>query len=76
MRYRRKDEMGETMIYTVPAIHCGHCEAAITREVGAVEGVEAVDVDLDAKRVTVRGAQLDDEKLRAAIDEAGFDVAA
>ncbi len=68
--------MAETITYEVPAIHCGHCEAAIQREVGAVEGVEAVDVDLDAKRVTVRGEGLEDESLRAAIDEAGFDVAA
>ncbi len=68
--------MNEAITYRVPAIHCGNCEAAIKREVGVVQGVEAVEVDLDGKLVKVRGEQLDDEKLRAAIDEAGFDVAA
>lgn len=67
--------MSETITYTVPGIHCEHCEAAITREVGAVEGVEAVDVDLEGKLVVVAGARLDDARLRAAIDEAGYDVA-
>ena len=38
-------------------------------------GVASVDVDLDAKRVTVVGAGLDDGAARAAIDEAGYDVA-
>ena len=67
--------MSETITYTVPGVHCSHCEAAITREVGAVDGVEAVDVDLERKLVSVRGEGLEDAQLRAAIDEAGYDVA-
>jgi copper chaperone len=38
-------------------------------------GVASVDVDLDAKRVSVAGAALDDAAIRAAIAEAGYDVA-
>ena len=68
--------MSETKIYSVPGIHCGHCEAAVARELEAVDGVEAVDVDLESKRVTVTGTRLDDTALRAAIDEAGYEVAA
>ena len=60
--------------YTVPGIHCAHCEAAITREVAAVDGVDSVDVDLETKQVTVSGSRLDDSALRAAIDEAGYEV--
>lgn len=67
--------MSETVTYTVPGIHCAHCEAAIKQEVGAVEGVLSVDVDLERKRVSVAGERLDDARLRAAIDEAGYDVA-
>jgi len=65
----------ESVSYTVPAVHCAHCEAAIAREVRAVPGVETVHVDLVRKLVTITGKGLDDGKLRAAIDEAGFDVA-
>lgn len=65
----------EHLAYTVPGMSCGHCRAAITAEVENVAGVSEVDVDLDAKRVTVAGAMLEDAAIRAAIDEAGYDVA-
>jgi copper ion binding protein len=61
--------------YTVPGMHCGHCKAAVEREVGDVPGVEAVVVDLDTKKVLVRGEPLDDDAIRAAIDEAGYEAA-
>jgi copper chaperone len=68
--------MSESTTYTVPGMHCGHCKDAVTRELEAVEGVESVAVDLDTKHVTVTGQGLDDTALRAAIDEAGYEVAA
>jgi copper chaperone CopZ len=66
--------MSDTAAYSVPGVSCGHCRAAIVGEVSAVAGVESVDVDLDAKVVTVTG-ELDDAAIRAAIDEAGYEVA-
>jgi copper chaperone len=68
--------MSETTTYSVPGMHCGHCEAAITRELEAIAGVESVDVDLDGKRVAITGNRLDDAAMRAAIDKAGYEVAA
>jgi copper chaperone len=68
--------MSETTTYTVPGIHCDHCKAALTKELEAVDGVEFVAVDLEGKVVSVTGSELDDAALRAAIDEAGYDVAA
>ena len=65
----------EQLTYTVPGMSCSHCRAAITDEVENVPGVASVDVDLDAKRVTVAGHQLDDATVRAAIAEAGYVVA-
>lgn len=67
--------MSETKTYTVPGIHCGHCAAAIKEEVAGVDGVDAVDVDLDAKVVTIRGNALSDVALREAIEEAGYEAA-
>lgn len=66
-----------TATYSVPGISCGHCEAAITAEVGPIDGVESVVVDLDAKTVTVTAADPGalDAQVRAAIDEAGYEVA-
>ena len=67
--------MSETLTYTVPAIHCAHCGMSIREEVSEVDGVESVDVDLETKVVTIHGSELSDEKLRAAIQEAGYEAA-
>ncbi len=65
----------ETLAFSVPAMTCGHCEAAVKHEVGRVAGVTGVDVDLVTKGVVVTGTGLDRVAVVAAIDEAGFDVA-
>lgn len=65
----------DALTYSVPGMHCGHCERAVKEEVGSVGGVDSVDVDLEARRVVVHGAQLDDAQLRAAIEEAGYQAA-
>ena len=67
--------MSETLSYTVPAMHCGHCERAVKEEVSAVDGVSEVAVDLDTKVVTVTGQAFDDAAVRAAIAEAGYEAA-
>jgi copper chaperone len=67
--------MSETVVYSVPAIHCAHCAMSIREEVSEVEGVEDVDVDLERKVVTIHGSGLDDAVLRAAIEDAGYDAA-
>jgi copper chaperone CopZ len=66
--------MSETLSYTVPAMHCGHCERAVKEEVSAVAGVSEVSVDLGTKVVTVTGAAVDDTAVRAAIEEAGYEA--
>jgi len=63
-----------SITYAVPGISCEHCRAAITEEVAPLDGVAAVDVDLDARRVTVHGERLDDVAIRAAIEEAGYEA--
>lgn len=63
-----------TVIYSVPGISCDHCKSAIEGEVGSVAGVTSVEVDIEAKTVAVDG-DASDAAIRAAIDEAGYDVA-
>ena len=67
--------MNNTVSYTVPAMHCGHCERAVKEEVSAVSGVSDVAVDLETKLVTVSGPAFDDAAVRAAIEEAGYEAA-
>ncbi|MBW3620928.1 MAG: cation transporter [Actinobacteria bacterium] len=59
--------------YSVPEISCGHCKASIEGEVGKLSDVDTVVVDIDARTVTVEG-QASDEAIKAAIDEAGYEV--
>lgn len=65
----------QALTYTVPGMHCAHCEAAVREEISQVPGVTSVRVDLDTKRVDVAGTDLDDAAIRAAIDEAGYEAA-
>jgi copper chaperone CopZ len=66
--------MTQTITYSVPGMSCDHCRTAITAEVAVIDGVEAIDVDLDTKLVRVSGENLADAALRAAIDEAGYEA--
>ena len=43
-----------TSILSVPDISCGHCQAAITNALTPLEGVQAVNVDIPTKKVTVQ----------------------
>lgn len=61
-----------TRTYSVPGISCDHCKRAIETEVATVDDVTDVDVDVEAKTVRVVGGG--DDAIRAAIDEAGYDV--
>ena len=55
---------------------CQHCVNAVTKEVGGIDGVTGVDVDLDSGRVSVRSEQpLDAAAVRAAVNEAGYELA-
>ena len=65
-----------TSTYTVSGMTCGHCVSAVTEEVTAVPGVTAVEVDLASGRLTVTSdAPVDDDAVRAAVDEAGYELA-
>jgi copper chaperone len=65
---------GSQRTYVVDGMSCQHCRATITDAVQQVPGVSGVQVDLDRGTVTVRGADADDAAVRAAIDEAGYQV--
>lgn len=67
--------MAETITYTVAGMTCEHCKHAVAGELGSVPGVREVDVDLGTKLVRVTGVGLDDQALRSAIEEAGYEAA-
>lgn len=60
--------------YTVTGMTCGHCVSSVTEEISEIPGVTAVDVDLASGRMTVAGEGFTDDDVRAAVDEAGYEV--
>ncbi|MDI2032209.1 heavy-metal-associated domain-containing protein [Saccharopolyspora sp. TS4A08] len=65
--------MSETT-YHVTGMTCQHCVASVTEEVGAVDGVTDVRVDLPTGAVTVVGSA-EEAAVRAAVEEAGYELA-
>ena len=61
----------EERTYIVDGMTCGSCEALVTEELEELSGVESVDVDLDTKRVVVRGTASDAD-VRSLLDEVGY----
>ena len=61
--------------YQVTGMTCGHCVSAVQHEVGRLAGVSGVDVDLASGLVTVTSeSELADDDVRAAVDEAGYEL--
>ena len=61
--------------YTVKGMTCNHCVLSVTEEVSDVEGVQDVAVDLETGRVSVAGDGFTDEQIKAAVEEAGYEIA-
>ncbi len=60
--------------FRVPGVSCAHCVNAVSQEVGAIAGVQKVDVNLDTKLVTVEHSEsVASAAIIAAIQEAGYD---
>ena len=69
-----------TTTYSVTGMTCGHCSDSVTQEISKLAGVQEVTIDLvaggtSAVHVTSESA-LDDNAVRAAVDEAGYELAA
>lgn len=64
--------------YGVVGMTCGHCVSAVTDELSRIAGVRSVSVDLVVDGISqvhvVSDAPLPDDAVRAAVDEAGYEL--
>ena len=71
--------MGDTATvgeYIITGMVCEHCVSAVTQEVSGIDGVTDVHVGLDTGRLRVTSTgPLDPVAIRAAVDEAGYEMA-
>lgn len=59
----------------VQGMHCGHCASRVENALKSIDGVKSVKIDLSSGAVTIlSSAVLDDEKIKAAVAQAGFEV--
>ncbi|WP_415950471.1 heavy-metal-associated domain-containing protein [Streptomyces sp. KLOTTS4A1] len=66
---------GVATVYQVTGMTCGHCEGAVSAEISELPGVTSVKAVASTGQVTVVSAvPLDDEAVRAAVDEAGYEL--
>ena len=71
-----RNQSPEIREYTVQGMTCSHCVLSVREEVSEVSGVSAVDVDLASGRLTVTGNAVDEQAVRDAVADAGYEVIA
>ncbi|MET9889498.1 heavy-metal-associated domain-containing protein [Streptomyces sp. NPDC006465] len=64
-----------TAVYQVSGMSCGHCEGSVSGEISEISGVTSVKAVASTGEVTVVSeTALDENAVRAAVDEAGFEL--
>jgi copper ion binding protein len=62
-------------VYAVNGMTCGHCVSAVSTQIGKLDGVADVHVDLATGAVTVTSAApLEQAAVGAAVEEAGYEL--
>ena len=66
----------ENVIINVEGMSCSHCENAVKKAVGSLEGVDKVTVSLEGKTATVDydPSKVSLEAIKEAIEDQGYDV--
>ncbi len=66
-----------TVVYSIPKIHCEHCLHTIETELADLQGVEAVKASLGDKKVMVRfGEPANEEQIKTLLAEIEYPVVA
>ncbi|WP_178705091.1 heavy-metal-associated domain-containing protein [uncultured Actinomyces sp.] len=71
-------EIDRTVELSINGMTCGHCVASVTEELSEIPGVLNVEVILNSgatsKATVVTNTELDDNALRDAVSEAGYEL--
>jgi copper chaperone len=67
----------ETVTLKVEGMSCDHCIKAVTSSVGGLDGVESVNVSLEAGTAEVKfdGAKVSLGRIKSEIEDQGYDIA-
>ena len=61
--------------FTVPEISCDHCKSTIIDTLSTVDDIELVEVNIEAKDVTLKSSEeIDLDLVKSLLDEQGYTV--
>jgi len=60
----------------VSGMSCGHCVAAVSKSLSALDGVDVVSVEVGSARLSYDPDKLSRERIAEAVADAGFEVVA
>lgn len=63
-----------TRVLTISGMTCGHCVMAVKKELTKIAGITVGPVQTGSAEVTVQDASVTDDRLRQAVEEAGYSV--
>ena len=64
-----------TTKFTVPEISCDHCKSTIINTLSTVDGIELVEVNIEAKDVTLKSSEeINLDLVKSLLDEQGYTV--
>ena len=64
-----------TTKFSVPEISCDHCKSTIVNTLSTVDGIELVEVNIEAKDVTLKSSEeIDLDLVKSLLDEQGYTV--
>ena len=64
-----------TIKFTVPEISCDHCKSTIIDTLSTVDVIELVEVNIEAKDVTLKSSEeIDLDLVKSLLDEQGYTV--
>ncbi len=64
-----------TTKFSVPEISCDHCKSTIIKTLSTVDGIELVEVNIEAKDVTLKSSEeINLDLVKSLLDEQGYTV--
>ena len=70
-----KEENKMTKTINVEGMHCEHCQMTVKKALSSIDGVTDVQVSLEDKKAIIESTnEIDDNKIKEVIEEAGFEV--
>lgn len=70
-----EEKVMNTKTITIEGMQCNHCKMTVEKVLGAIDGIEKVEVNLSDKTAVIEmSKEIDDNKIKNVIEEAGFVV--